>query len=164
MIETIFNIVVTSKNTPSIVGYFSTYIKISIHKFTGNRLKLSDAYVAIEAYPSANSSKSTKRLRTEIGKDNTNLVLSMDEYKKVTDELCGAKVWWVASNVVAPSWPMGYYPEQEKSYCQLTVHKRYLEMITCVCLEHVVKEEKELRVRNRQRKLYTNSPDYKWPS
>ncbi|KAK9036472.1 hypothetical protein V6N11_078471 [Hibiscus sabdariffa] len=67
----------------------------------------------------------------------------MDEYKKVTDELCGAKVWWVASNVVAPSWPMGYYPEQEKSYCQLTVHKRYLEMITCVCLEHVVKEEKE---------------------
>ncbi|KAK8703165.1 hypothetical protein V6N13_021492 [Hibiscus sabdariffa] len=88
----------------------------------------------------------------------------MDEYKKVTGELCGAKVWWAASNVVAPSWPMGYYPEQEKSYCRSTVHKRYMEMITCVCLEHVVKEEKEVSVRNRQRKLYTNSPGYKWPS
>ncbi|KAL4362087.1 hypothetical protein GQ457_04G036790 [Hibiscus cannabinus] len=123
------------------MGYFSTYIKISIHEFTGNRLKRSEAYIVVEVYLSANSSKSAKKgLKAEMGKDNTNLVLSMDEYKKVTDELCGAKVCWVASNVAAPSWPMGYYPEQEKSYCRLTVHKRYLEIITCVSLEHVVKE------------------------
>ncbi|KAK6261560.1 hypothetical protein QUC31_007376 [Theobroma cacao] len=37
-------------------------------------------------------------------------------------------------------------------------------MITGAYLEHVVKEGKEIRVRNRQRKLYTNSPGYKWPS
>ncbi|GMJ04973.1 AAA-ATPase 1, ATPase-in-Seed-Development [Hibiscus trionum] len=152
------------KYTHTITGYFSPYIKISIHEFTGDRLKRSEAYVAVEAYLSANSSKTARRLKAEMGKDSTNLVLSMDEYEKVSDEFRGAKVWWVASKVVSPSRPMGYYPEQEKRYYRLTFHKRYREMITGAYLEHVVKEGKEIRVRNRQRKLYTNSPGYKWPS
>ncbi|KAL4354766.1 hypothetical protein GQ457_06G037130 [Hibiscus cannabinus] len=152
------------KYTHTIMGYFSPYIKISIHEFTGDRLKRSEAYAAVEAYLSANSSKTARRLKAEMGKDSTNLVLSMDEYEKVTDEFRGAKVWWVASKVVSPSRPMGYYPEQEKRYYRLTFHKRYREMITGAYLEHVLKEGKEIRVRNRQRKLYTNSPGYKWPS
>ncbi|KAE8727064.1 DDT domain-containing protein [Hibiscus syriacus] len=152
------------KYAHAIMGYFSPYIKISIHEFTGDRLKRSEAYVAVEAYLSANSSKTAKRLKAEMGKDSTNLVLSMDEYEKVTDEFRGAKIWWVASKTVSPSRPMGYYPEQEKRYYRLTFHKRYREMITGDYLEHVVKEGKEIRVRNRQRKLYTNSPGYKWLS
>ncbi|TYH98998.1 hypothetical protein ES332_A11G036500v1 [Gossypium tomentosum] len=152
------------KYTHTIMTYFSPYIKISIHEFTGDRLKRSEVYVAVEAYLSANSSKTAKRLKAEMGKDSNNLVLSMDEYEKVTDEFRGAKVWWVASKVVSATRPMAYYPEQEKRYYRLTFHKRYREMITGAYLEHVVKEGKEIRVRNRQRKLYTNSPGYKWPS
>ncbi|XWS48089.1 hypothetical protein CRYUN_Cryun13aG0042900 [Craigia yunnanensis] len=152
------------KYTHRIMGFFYPYIKISIHEFTGDRLKRSEAYAAVEAYLSANSSKTAKRLKAEMGKDSTNLVLSMDEYERVTDEFRGAKVWWVASKVVSPTRPMSYYPEQEKRYYRLTFHKRYREMITGAYLEHVVREGKEIRVRNRQRKLYTNSPGYKWPS
>ncbi|XWS51060.1 hypothetical protein CRYUN_Cryun12cG0143700 [Craigia yunnanensis] len=99
-----------------------------------------------------------------MGKDSSNLVLSMDEYERVTDEFRGAKVWWVASKVVSPTRSTSYYPEQEKMYYRLTFHKRYREMITGAYMGHVVKEGKEIRVRNRQRKLYTNSPGYKWPS
>ncbi|XVE57038.1 hypothetical protein DITRI_Ditri04bG0059500 [Diplodiscus trichospermus] len=152
------------KYTHRIMGFFYPYIKISIHEFTGDRLKRSEAYVAVEAYLSANSSKTAKRLKAEMGKDSNNLVLSMDEYERVTDEFRGAKVWWVASKVVSPTRGMSYYPEHEKRYYRLTFHKRYREMITGAYLEHVVKEGKEIRVRNRQRKLYTNSPGYKWPS
>ncbi|XP_031253137.1 AAA-ATPase ASD, mitochondrial-like [Pistacia vera] len=152
------------KYTHRIMGFFYPYIKISIHEFTGDRLKRSEAYAAVEAYLSVNSSKSAKRLKAEMGKDSSNLVLSMDEYERVTDEFHGAKVWWVSSKVVSPTKSMSYYSEQEKRYYRLTFHKRYREIITETYLEHVVREGKEIRVRNRQRKLYTNSPGYKWPS
>ncbi|KAH7550379.1 hypothetical protein JRO89_XS13G0180900 [Xanthoceras sorbifolium] len=152
------------KYTNRIMGCFYPYIKISIHEFTGDRLKRSEAYAAVEAYLSVNSSKTAKRLKAEMTRDSNNLVLSMDEYERVTDEFRGAKIWWVSSKVVSPSRPMSYYPEQEKRYYRLTFHKRYREMITEKYLEHVVREGKEIRMRNRQRKLYTNSPGYKWPS
>lgn len=152
------------KYTHRIMGFFYPYIKISIHEFTGERLKRSEAYAAVEAYLSVNSSKSAKRLKAEMGKDSSNLVLSMDEYERVTDEFRGVKVWWVSSKVMSPTRSMSYYPEQEKRYYRLTFHKRYREIITEAYLEHVVREGKEIKVRNRQRKLYTNSPGYKWPS
>ncbi|KAK0588333.1 hypothetical protein LWI29_038206 [Acer saccharum] len=152
------------KYTHRFMGFFYPYIKISIHEFTGSRLKRSEAYAAVEAYLSVNSSKSAKRLKAEMGRDSKNLVLSMDEHERVTDEFQGAKIWWLSSKVVSPARSMSYYPEQEKRYYRLTFHKQYREMITGAYLEHVVSEGKEIKVRNRQRKLYTNSPGYKWPS
>ncbi|OMO96565.1 hypothetical protein CCACVL1_04891 [Corchorus capsularis] len=154
------------KYSHRIMGFFYPYIQISIHEYGGDRLKRSEAYVAVEAYLSANSSKSAKRLKAEMGKNSSNLVLSMEEYEKVTDEYNGVKVWWVASKVMSPTRGMSYYPipEQEKRYYMVTFHKKHREIITGEYLEHVVKEGKEMRVRNRQRKLYTNSPGYKWPS
>ncbi|TQD88907.1 hypothetical protein C1H46_025499 [Malus baccata] len=76
-----------------VTGYFYPYIKISIHEFTGDRLKRSEAYSAVEAYLSSNTSKSAKRLKAEMVKDSSNLVLSMDEYERVTDDFRGVKVW-----------------------------------------------------------------------
>jgi len=149
------------KYTHRLTGFFYPYIRISFHEYTGDRLKRSEAYAAVEAYLSANSSKSAKRLKAEMGKDSSNLVLSMDEHERVTDEFRGAKVWWMSSKVASQTTrSMAYYPEQYK----LTFHNKYRDVITEAYLEHVVKEGKEIRVRNRQRKLYTNSPGYKWPS
>jgi len=131
----------------------------------GDRLKRSEAYGAVEAYLSANTSKSAKRLKAEMGKDSSNLVLTMDEYERVTDEHEGVKVWWVCSKVMSPTRSsMSYYPEQERRFYKLTFHNKYREVITESYLEHVMREGKEIRLRNRQRKLYTNSPGYKWPS
>ncbi|KAH0975624.1 hypothetical protein GBA52_017523 [Prunus armeniaca] len=146
------------KYSHRIMGYFYPYIKISIHEFTGDRLKRSEAYSAVEAYLSNNTSKSAKRLKAEMVKDSSNLVLSMDEYERVTDDFQGAKVWWVLSKSVSPgrSMSMSYYPEQEKRFYKLTFHKKYRDIITESYLDHVVREGKEIRVKNRQRKLYTN--------
>ncbi|XP_019464463.1 PREDICTED: AAA-ATPase ASD, mitochondrial-like isoform X1 [Lupinus angustifolius] len=150
--------------THNIMGYFYPYITISFHEFLGDRLKRSDAYAAVEAYLSANTSKSAKRLKAEMGKDSCNLVLTMDEYERVTDEYKGVKVWWVCSKVMSPTRSMSYYQEQEKRFYKLNFHKKYRGIVTGSYLEHVMKEGKEIRLRNRQRKLYTNSPGYKWPS
>lgn len=152
------------KYSHRLMSFFYPYIKISIHEYTGDRLKRSEAYAAVEAYLSANSSKSAKRLKAEMVKDSTNLVLSMDEYERVSDEFRGVKVWWVSSKTVSPPRHMSCYPEQEKRYYRLSFHKRYRDIITDAYLEHVIREGKEIRSRNRQRKLYTNSPGYKWLS
>ncbi|XP_065876825.1 AAA-ATPase ASD, mitochondrial-like [Euphorbia lathyris] len=150
------------KYTQRIMGFLYPYIKISIHEYTGDGLKRSDAYAAVEAYLSVNSSKCAKRLKAEMGKDTNNLVLSMDEYERVTDDFRGVKVWWVSSKLVSPSQSM--YPQQERRFYKLTFHKTHREFITEGYLQHVLREGKEIRVRNRQRKLFTNSPGYKWPS
>ncbi|KAE9601462.1 putative ATPase, AAA-type, core, AAA-type ATPase domain-containing protein [Lupinus albus] len=152
------------KYTHNIMGYFYPYITISFHEFLGDRLKRSDAYAAVEAYLSVNTSKSAKRLKAEMGKDSCNLVLTMDEYERVTDEYKGIKVWWVCSKVMSSTRSMSYYQEQEKRFYKLNFHTKYRDIITGSYLEHVMKEGKEIRLRNRQRKLYTNSPGYKWPS
>lgn len=143
------------------MSFFYPYIKISIHEYTGDRLKRSEAYAAVEAYLSVNSSKCAKRLKAEMAKDSSNLVLSMDEHERVSDNFQGIQVWWASSKVV----PHGQstYPQQEKRFYRLTFHKRYREVITDSYLKHVVKEGKEIKVRNRQRKLYTNGSGSKWP-
>ncbi|XP_020231068.1 AAA-ATPase ASD, mitochondrial [Cajanus cajan] len=153
------------KYTHRIMSYFYPYIRISFHEYMGDRLKRSEAYAAVEAYLSTNTSKSAKRLKAEMGKDSSNLVLTMDEYERVTDDFKGVKVWWVSNKVMSPTRsPMSYYPEQEKRFYKLTFHNKYRDIITGSYLEHVMREGKEIRLRNRQRKLYTNSPGYKWPS
>jgi chaperone BCS1 len=88
----------------------------------------------------------------------------MDEYERVTDDYKGVKVYWVCSKVMSGSRSMPYYQEQEKRFYKLTFHNKYRDTITGSYLDHVMKEGKEIRLRNRQRKLYTNSPGYKWPS
>ncbi|KAI6675297.1 hypothetical protein NL676_003203 [Syzygium grande] len=150
------------KYTHRLTSCFYPYIKISVHEYTGDRLRRSEAYAAVEAYLSKNTAKSAKRLKAEMGKD-SNLVLTIEESERVTDEYQGVKVWWGSNKIMsAPSRSMTYYPEQEKRFYRLTFHKKHREVIAESYLKHVIREGKEIRSRNRQRKLYTNSPGYKW--
>ncbi|KAF7135008.1 hypothetical protein RHSIM_Rhsim08G0162700 [Rhododendron simsii] len=148
----------------TLMGFFNPYIHVSIHEFTGTRLNRSEAYAAVEAYLSTNSSKSAKRLKLEMEKDNKNIVLSMDEYEKVTDKFQGAEISWVLGKTGLPQQPMGsaYHSEPERRFYKLTFHKRYREMIAESYLQHVMKKGKEIRVKNRQRKLYTNGAANRW--
>lgn len=146
------------KSMQRLVSFFNPYIHVKIHEFTGTRLNRSEAYSAVEAYLSTNSSKSAKRLKLEMEKDSKKIVLTIDEYGKVTDEFQAAEISWALCTTGLPHQPMGYRQnsEQERRYYQLTFHKRYREMIAESYLEHVIKKGKEIRVKNRQRKLYTN--------
>ncbi|KAJ6760586.1 ATP BINDING PROTEIN [Salix purpurea] len=148
------------KCTQRITSFFYPYIKISIHEYTGDRLKRSEAYAAVEAYLSINSSKCARRLKAEMAKDCSNLVLSMDEFERVKDEFQGIQVWWVSSKVMPLSQSM--YPQQERRFYRLTFHRRNREIISEAYLKHVMQEGRETRVRNRQRKLYTNGSGNKW--
>ncbi|GMN45788.1 hypothetical protein TIFTF001_014965 [Ficus carica] len=136
--------------------YFNPYIQLCIHEYTGERLKRSEGYVLVESYLSSITSKDANRLRADLENDGGNLVLSMDEFQKVTDEFEGAQVWWGLRRISASS--RTYYPEQGKRFYKLVFNKKHRELITKSYLDHVMKKGKDIRARNRQRKLFTNIP------
>ncbi|KAG2679093.1 hypothetical protein I3760_11G035200 [Carya illinoinensis] len=141
------------------MGYFNPYIRISFHEFRGDRLRRSKAYSNVEAYLSANSSTNAKRLKAEMGRDSSKLVFSMDEYERTTDEFRGVEVRWLSSKVVSQTarLTINNFPQPETRLYKLTFHNKYREIIMESYLEHVLRKGKEIRVKNRQRKLYTNT-------
>ncbi|PON57361.1 Spastin [Parasponia andersonii] len=91
--------------------------------------------------------------------DGEKLVLSMDDYQRVTDEFHGAKVWWGLRRRPAAASKWSMYVGEGRRFYKLTFHKRYRELIIKSYLVHVMKKGKEISKRNRPRKLYTNRAD-----
>ncbi|XP_027125804.1 AAA-ATPase At3g28580-like [Coffea arabica] len=142
--------------------YFYPSIQVSIHEFTGSNLRLHEAYPAVEAYLSVNSSKTVKKLKAEMVKDRHKLVFTMDEDERVIDEFQGVKMTWISGKTRTPQGQGGPgtqfsgNPEPERRHYRLVFHKRYRELVFGPYLEHVIKTGKEICRRNRQRKLFTN--------
>jgi len=150
-----------------LTNHFNPYIQITFPEFSGERLKKSEAYTAIQTYLSANSSQRAKKLKAEVVKDSqTPLVLSMDDNEEITDEFQGVKVWWSANKVSSNPQrynPFSYYgSSDEKRFYKLTFHKSYRDIITMSYIKHVLEEGKEIEMSNRQLKLYTNNPSSGW--
>ncbi|KAH8480976.1 hypothetical protein H0E87_031032 [Populus deltoides] len=119
------------------------------------------AYSAIENYLGSRSSTQAKRLKADVVKNNQSVVLSMDDYEEVDDDIQGVKLGWASGKHISKSQSVSFYPvTDEKKYYKLTFHKRHRQLILGDYLNHVLKEDNEIKVRNRQRKLYTNSGSY----
>ena len=134
--------------------HLDPYLTLSIHESTEDRMKRSEAYLFVEAYLSSIASKDAKRLRADMEKEGSDLVISMDDYEEVIDKFRGGKFWWSMRRI--PVSQRAPYYEQGKRYYVLTFHRKYREVVTKYYLEHVMKQGKEARSRTRQRKLYTN--------
>ncbi|KAF5190138.1 Aaa-atpase [Thalictrum thalictroides] len=152
------------KYTQYIFGRVNPYIQITIHEYSGGRFKRSEAYMAIETYLSAKSSKQAKRLKADIGKNSKNLVLSMDDLEEVIDEYQGVQLWWASRKTVTTQQSVSLYPgnADDKRYYTLKFHKKFRGLVVDSYLNHVFEAAKELGMKNRQRKLYTNNPSDNW--
>jgi chaperone BCS1 len=149
------------KYTQKFATFIYPYIQITFNEFTGERLMRSEAYSSIENYLSTKASTQAKRLKGDIAKNNQALVLSMDDHEEVSDEFNGVKLWWASGkNVSKPNSFSLHHNIDEKRYYKLTFHKHNRDIILGTYLNHVLKEGKALKVKNRQRKLYTNSGSY----
>ncbi|PIM97994.1 AAA+-type ATPase [Handroanthus impetiginosus] len=140
------------------------YIQISIDEYIGNHMRTHEAYGVVEAYLSVNSLKDAKRLKAEMARDSdSKLMLRMDQNEKITEEFNGVRVQWTSGNAPPPSRPgFSHYMEPERRFYMLKFHKQYKDVITGSYLEHVVRTGKEIRARNRQRKLYSNGHGKYW--
>ncbi|GMY24138.1 aaa-atpase asd, mitochondrial [Fagus crenata] len=147
-----------------LVSLVYPYIQITFQEFTGEYLKRSEAYAAIETYLSARSTREAKNLRAQVVKDSSQSVqLSMDENEEVKDEFEGVKLWWSIKKNTPKTQSISVYPElAEKRYYKLTFHKSHRDFVCGTYINHVLQEGKAITVRNRQRKLCTNNPSQGW--
>ncbi|CAI0455793.1 unnamed protein product [Linum tenue] len=71
------------KYTQKLVTYFYPYIQITFHELTGEKLKRSDAYFAIQNYLADHTTATAKRLKADVVKGSKSLVLTMDDHEQV---------------------------------------------------------------------------------
>uniref|UniRef100_A0A7N0TKG1 AAA-type ATPase N-terminal domain-containing protein n=1 Tax=Kalanchoe fedtschenkoi TaxID=63787 RepID=A0A7N0TKG1_KALFE len=146
------------KQSRKLMGYIYPYITITFREFTGERLKRSELYSDIENYLSTHSSTRAKRLKAEVVKDSKSVMLSMDDQEEVTDDFQGVRLWWRSSHKTSKTQSISFFPAaDEKRYYSLTFHRRHRDVVTASYLPHVMETGKEISIKNRQRKLYTNS-------
>lgn len=148
------------KHSQKLLNFLSPYVQITFNEFTGERFKRSDVYAAIETYLSSTSASQARRLKADAVRDSTQAVsLSMDDNEEVGDEHAGVKVWWSSGKHVAKAQTLSFQPvaNDERRYYNLRFHKKHRNFIIETYLNHVMKEGKAIEVRNRRRKLYTNS-------
>ncbi|XP_074316335.1 AAA-ATPase ASD, mitochondrial-like [Silene latifolia] len=140
---------------------FRPYIEIKIPEYSGDRLQRNDAFISIQSYLASLPNKTAKSLTAEIGQNGNNIVLTMDEHEQVEDEFKGIKFGWVLKTDTGPKQTGGgmfsqHDSESEKKYYRVKFHQKYRDIVTGDYLKYVVEKGKEIRVQNRQRKLYTN--------
>ncbi|KAH0869869.1 hypothetical protein HID58_076891 [Brassica napus] len=138
---------------------FYPYIQIKFHEYSGEHFKRSEVYSGIQSYLSKDSSLRAKKLKANTTKGSKSLVLSMDDREEITDEFESVTVWWQSKKVRNTRQSFSFYPAaDEKRYYTLKFHRRDREVIIERYLEHVVKEGKRIKMKNRERKLYSNTP------
>ena len=141
-----------------LVNWIHPLIQIKFNEFPGERLSRNEAYLAITRYLSSSSSKQAKRLKGEIIRNSKIVLLSMDDREEVVDEFEGVKVWWSSGKTSSRPHPFSPNPSiDERRFFNLTFHRRHRDLITGRYLNHVIKEGKAMKSKNRQRKLYTNN-------
>ncbi|XP_057984230.1 AAA-ATPase At3g28580-like [Malania oleifera] len=134
------------------------YVHISFHEFNGDGLRRSQAYAAIETYLGATSAARARRLRADVTKDSSSIVFAIADSEEVTDDFRGARLWWASFKKTPPSHAISLYSNSdEKRYYKLTFHRRHRDLVVGEYLKHVLEQGKAIAVKNRQRKLYTNS-------
>ncbi|KAJ4707534.1 AAA-ATPase [Melia azedarach] len=146
-----------------LVRFVYPYIEVTFDEFSGDRLKHSEVFSAIQTYLSGKASLHASRFKADVIKDSRSVVLSMDAKEEVADEFKGVKVWWVLGKRTPKTQSFSFYPaSEERRYYKLTFHKRYRELITEAYINHVLDGGKAITVQNRQRKLYSNNPSKNW--
>ncbi|CAH0384230.1 unnamed protein product [Bemisia tabaci] len=147
------------------IGFFSPHIEITFQELTGERLKRSEAYSAIQSYLSAECCASAKRLKADIFKGSQSIILSMDDHEEVYDVFQGIRVMWFSCKTTPKNPSVSFYPsETERRYFTLTFHRDHRDTITKSYIPYVLEEGKAIAFKNRQRKLYTNNPSSNWYS
>ncbi|KAG7022239.1 AAA-ATPase ASD, mitochondrial, partial [Cucurbita argyrosperma subsp. argyrosperma] len=146
-----------------LIAFLYPYITITFPEFTGEHLRRSEAFTAIQNYLQSKTSIHAKRLKAEVVKDSKSLVLTMDDNEEVLDEYKGVKIWWTSTKNIPKTQSFSIYPNSdERRFYKLTFHRRHRDIILESFINHIMEEGKAVEVKNRQRKLYMNNSETNW--
>uniref|UniRef100_A0A803MJI8 AAA+ ATPase domain-containing protein n=1 Tax=Chenopodium quinoa TaxID=63459 RepID=A0A803MJI8_CHEQI len=146
--------------TERIVRFFSPYLHITFEEYTGERFSRSEAYITIQTYLSEKTSDKARGLKGNFVKDGKALVLGLADNEEVTDVYQGVKAeieWvrlpWFDRDREKEVVPLLF---ADLEHYNLTFHGSNRKFVTETYLSYVLNEGKAIKIKNRQRKLFTN--------
>ncbi|KAJ3695329.1 hypothetical protein LUZ60_000706 [Juncus effusus] len=151
--------------TRKVKAYFSPYIDFTIEEYTSEGMTRHELYTAAKAYLSEKCSKNSRLCTVELSKSG-NFLTGLGDYVTVTDYFRGAQIWWYASKHERGRDGGGGSEQQvvgtEPRYYRLTFHQRHRNLIEQQYLKQILDEGRAVLLRNRQRRLFTNSRSNCW--
>ncbi|KAF3322031.1 putative mitochondrial chaperone BCS1-B [Carex littledalei] len=132
-----------------VLSFFNPYAVITIQEYRAEYWQRDELYTAAQAYLSSACSSLACKLKAELSQDSDTPLVTIDNYEEVPDTFKGVKVWWYACM-------------QSNKFYRLTFHKRHRNLIEGEYLKHILKQGRDVTLRRRQRRLFTNSPSSKW--
>ncbi|KAJ3681860.1 hypothetical protein LUZ60_014433 [Juncus effusus] len=151
----------------TIKSHFYPYVDFIIEEYTIERVSRHELYDATKAYLSERCAKNAIFCTVELGKDSGRFLTSIGDNVTVTDDFCGARVWWYAfmhdrggginNNNNNNNGSELQFVSEERRYYQLKFHKHHRNLIEQAYLQHVLERGRAILVCNRQRRLFTNN-------
>ncbi|KAJ4813216.1 P-loop containing nucleoside triphosphate hydrolases superfamily protein [Rhynchospora pubera] len=140
-----------------VVSFVNPYDQITIHEYCGEYMQRDELYVTSEAYLSSTCSSRARKLKADMAQESDKPSVTIDDYEEVIDTFRGVSVWWCAC-MRPNSHTISFYPNQEqRKYYRLTFHNRHRKLVQGEYLKHVLREGRDVTIRNRIRKLFTNN-------
>ncbi|KAL1553146.1 AAA-ATPase ASD, mitochondrial-like [Salvia divinorum] len=144
-----------------LLNFFYLYIRITFPEYEADdAFQRSSTYAAIKRYLNALSAAQAKHLQASVAPDTEAVVLAMapDSSEEVTDVFDGIKLWWSSGETHPSAQTITFGPrEAEKRFFSLTFHIRHRDAVCGSYLKHVREQGKEIAVKERKRKLFTNN-------
>eukprot|EP01018_Ginkgo_biloba_P006397 Gb_11779 [translate_table: standard] len=147
---------VISKFFQRILNWFSLYSYFDIVEVDG--VNTNELYNAVQIHLSNSASISAQRVNLSRAKNSSSFTFSLANNDKVVDKYKGATIWWEHTVTQRQNQTFSWRPlPDEKRGFVLCIHKRDKDRILNSYLDYIMEHASEIRRKNQDRLLYTNS-------
>ncbi|GAA0141652.1 hypothetical protein Leryth_011806 [Lithospermum erythrorhizon] len=137
-------------------NWCSVYCYFDITEIDG--VNTNELYNAVQLYLSSSASIIGNRLTLTRGLNSSNITFGLSNNDQIVDNFNGVNVVWehVVTQRQSQTFAWRPLPEEKRAFI-LRVKKRYKEVVLGKYLDYVMEKANELRRKNQDRLLYTNS-------
>ncbi|KAL7097424.1 hypothetical protein ACP275_10G144000 [Erythranthe tilingii] len=137
-------------------SYFSTYCYYDITEIDG--VNTNELYNAVQLYLSSSASISGSRLSLTRGLNSSSITYGLSNNDRLIDSYRGATVEWehIVTQRQSQTFSWRPLPEEKRGFT-LRVRKKNKQLVLSSYLDYVMEKANELRRKNQDRLLYTNS-------
>ncbi|KAK1317898.1 hypothetical protein QJS10_CPA05g02383 [Acorus calamus] len=117
-----------------------------------------ELFDAAQSYLSSRCFSSASVIRLSKPKNSRNLTFSMDANQKLIDSFNGVTVRWTFRCIERKSGSgyAGFVRSQDHRFFELSFHRKHKDVIHKDYLPHVMEQAELIKLKNRERRLYTN--------
>eukprot|EP00250_Pteridium_aquilinum_P004015 c14269_g1_i1 orf=2-1405(-) len=138
---------------------FTGYVDYTVEEYDG--AKSNELYAAVQLHLSDTAASTARRLRLTQLKNASALTCSPGQHEYMLDVYEGAQIWWEfrsSERKQSMALPWQSIPDQCRSV-HMRIHQRDRQKVMSGYLPHLLANAKALRLKRRDRLLYTN-PSY----